>query len=86
MPEAGCGVTAGLVPLGKWTLDLGHHKGIVGRLILKQTCRESCCSALELWQESWLGEGENRQEAGRTGQTMTTGTHSDEIGLKSSWS
>lgn len=27
VPEAGSGVTAGLVPLRKWTLDLGHHKG-----------------------------------------------------------
>lgn len=40
MPEAGSGVTAGLVPLGEWTLDLGHHKGMVARPILKQTCRE----------------------------------------------
>lgn len=40
MPEAGTGVTAGLVPQGERTLDQGHHKGIVARMILKQTCRE----------------------------------------------
>lgn len=65
----------------------GTPQGTVARLILKQTCKESCCSALELWQEGWLGtgrlrDGENRQEAGMTGQTMTTGTHRDEIELK----
>lgn len=29
-----------------------------------------------------LREGENRQEAGRKGQTLSTGTHRDEIELK----
>lgn len=79
MPEAGSGVSAGLVPLGEWALDLGHHKGIVARLILKKTCREPSLGAVA-GRLAGHGLSQGRKEQARSWKDRTDHHHLDTQG------
>lgn len=80
-----------LSQLGEWTSDLGHHDRTVAKQIFKENLQgTSPAVAQELGscgRQVWLGtgclgEGESRQEAGGTGQTITAWPRRDELRSK----
>lgn len=80
-----------LSQLGEWTSDLAHHDRMVAKQIFKENLQGTSPAVAQglgsCGRQVWLGtgclgEGESRQEAGGTGQTITAWPRRDELRSK----